>query len=311
MMIGYMLESVCGLLFALGHAFQTTLSRRPFSKNHKKLLATGYKAFFDCAAFFTASIQISCVVVLVRRDFGINANGLGGTETQITWAIALLCMLPLTYSLVILNHINKKKSGYRLFLFYVCWVFYFYTFISTMIGEFAPSQIGAGAGNNGITIITTEEWDQLTDLCLSGVPALSSIEQTVLRAFSATGSLLVATYGLGQLLWFIAERQWPNQTKKLRTKGYAILPERELTPCLITVWIVLLTIVTIPLFWGIFKLRGYQEALANASSNAYVDNQWTFGQVVAIMIFTPVFTKMGYLMVQERSFGSIGNQKRP
>lgn len=311
MMVGYMFESVFGLLFALGLAFHATLSKKPFLGNHLKLIAKGYEAFFDCAAFFTASIQISCVVVLVRRDFGINANGLGGIETQITWAIALLCMLPLTYSLIILNHINKEKSGYRLFLFYVCWIFYFYTFISTMIGEFAPSQIGAGAGNNGITIITTDEWEKLTDLCLSGIPTLGSIEQTVLRTFGAIGSSLVATYGLGQLLWFVAERQWPNQTKKLRTKGYAILPEIEITQCLIIIWIVILIILTIPQFWGVFRLRGYQKALANNSSNAYVDNQWTFGQVVAVMIFAPVFTEVGYLIIQERSFASIENRRGP
>jgi hypothetical protein len=171
-------------------AFQTPVSKTRFSEKYTTLLAKGCNTFFDCAVFFTVSIQISCVVVLVRRDFGINANGVGGLTTQITWAIALLCMLPLIYPLTVLSHISKEKGGYKFFLFCGCWVLFSYTFISQMIGEFTPSQVGEGAGDGGTTIITTDEWNKLTDLCFSGVQVMSSTEQAVLRGFGATGSLV-------------------------------------------------------------------------------------------------------------------------
>ncbi len=59
-------------------------------------------------------------------------------------------------------------------------------------------------------------------------------------------------------------------------------------------------LLTIPQLWGVLRLRGIQKGLADATSNVYVDNQWTFGQVVAVMIFVPVFTEVGYLWMKER-----------
>lgn len=59
-------------------------------------------------------------------------------------------------------------------------------------------------------------------------------------------------------------------------------------------------LLTIPQLWGVLRLRGIQKGLADATSNVYVDNQWTFGQVVAVMIFVPVFTEVGYLWIKER-----------
>jgi len=245
------------------------------------------------------SIQISCVVVLVRRDFGINANGLGGITTQIVWAIALLCMMPLIYPLVVLGCISGEKEGYRFFLFCGCWVLFFYTFISQMIGEFAPSQIGEGAGSGGATIITDDEWNKLTDLCLSGVQVMTTLEQKILTVFGAAGSLVVSTYGLIRLLWFIGERQWPNKTMIIRNGACSKLSRDRRMFYTVIAWVILLTILTVPQFWGVFRLRGIQKDLANATSNAYVDNQWTFGQVVAVMIFAPVFTEVGYHLIQE------------
>ena len=64
--------------------------------------------------------------------------------------------------------------------------------------------------------------------------------------------------------------------------------------------VVLVPLLTIPQFWGLVRLRGIQKALANSTTNAYTDNQWTFGQVVAVMIFAPVFTEVGYSWLQER-----------
>jgi hypothetical protein len=209
-------------------------------------------------------------------------------------------MMPLIYPLVVLGYISKEKEGYRFFLFCGCWVLFFYTFISQMIGEFAPSQIGEGAAAGGTTIITDDEWNKLTTLCLSGVQATTTLEQKILTGFGAAGSLVVSAYGLIRLLWFIGERQWPNQTRAIRKRALPKLSSGRKTTYTVIFWIVLLTILTIPQFWGVFRLRGIQKSLANATSNAYVDNQWTFGQVVAVMIFAPVFTEVGYHLIRDR-----------
>jgi hypothetical protein len=307
MVIGYIFESVLGLIFASSLAFlpstfttETSTSATKPRDLAEKLLKEGCTTFFNCAVFFTASIQIACVVVLIRRDFGISANGLGGLTTQITWAIALLCMLPLLYPMVILGYIDKARSGYRLFLFCGCWLLFFYTFISQMIGVFAPTQIGEGAGEGGTTIITDEQWSKLTTLCLKDVNTLTEKEQKVLSSFGAAGSIVISIYGFGYLLGFIAKRQWQEKTEVFQRKISSHLQKRNWERHLIRSWILLILVLTVPQIWGVLRLREIQKALARATGNFYVDNQWTFGQVVAVMLFAPVFTEVGYMFVRER-----------
>jgi hypothetical protein len=48
------------------------------------------------------------------------------------------------------------------------------------------------------------------------------------------------------------------------------------------------------------RLRGIQKGLADATKDVYVDTQWTFGQVVAVMIFVPVFTEVGYVWLKDK-----------
>ncbi|CZR57808.1 uncharacterized protein PAC_07697 [Phialocephala subalpina] len=293
MVVGYFCASILGFLFALSLAFHEPL-RRKSSTKHGKLLKDGYENFFECAIFFAASIQIACIIVLVRKDFGISANGLGGFTVQITWAVALLCMLPLLYPMVVLTYIDSEKNNYRLFLFCGCWLLFFYTFISQMIGNFGPTQIGTGAGGGGVTIITTDEWDTLTTLCLTGVKPLSNAEQRVLSGFGAAGSLLVTLYGLALILWFIGERLLPDHAETMKKRTTSFISKEQWRIYIITIVLVLVPTLTIPQFWGLLRLRGIQKALANATGNAYVDNQWTFGQVVAVMLFAPVATGMGF-----------------
>jgi hypothetical protein len=225
MVIGYFLASIIGFLFALSLTFHEPISTKPPLTNHSSLFAEACKFFFDCAVFFAIGIQISCVVVLVRRDFGISANGLGGLTVQITWAVGLLCMLPLIYPMFVLRYTDKARNNYRLFLFCGCWLLFCYTFISQMIGDFGPSQIGQGAGGGGTTIINTDEWNTLTSLCLGGINYLSTAEQKVLSGFGAAGSIIVTTYGLLSLLWFITTRRFPERAKDVRRRLSLILPE--------------------------------------------------------------------------------------
>jgi hypothetical protein len=298
MIIGYFFESLLGLLFALSLAFHRPISSTSPTR-FRDILSEGCKQFFECAIFFSASIQIACVIVLVRQDLGISANGLGGITVQITWAVALLCMLPLVYPMVILEYVEKERSNYRLFLFSGCWLLFFYTFISQMIGEFGHSQIGQGAGPGGVTIITTDEWNTLTSLCLAGAETFSHRAQKILNGFGATGSLFISIYGLAYLLWFIAKRQFRKQADSLENKISARVSNEQRRIYIVGSMLVIIPLLTVPQFWGVLRLRSMQKALADATSNAYADNQWTFGQVVAVMIFAPVFTEVGYLVVQK------------
>lgn len=241
------------------------------------------------------------MVVLARKDFAVSANGMGGLTVQITWAIALLCMLSLLYPMVVLNFTDRNKSNHRFFLFCGCWLLFFYTFVSRMIGDFAPTQVGEGAGEGGQTIITIENWESLESLCFNGVQTLGSIEQKVLTGFGATGSIVVSIYGLGYLLWFIAKQHSFSKIEAIEERFQS--DQQDLGRKLqrkIVLWATLgILILSVPQIWGILRLRVIQQAMARASGNDYVDNQWTFGQVVSVMLFAPVFTEMVYSWVKK------------
>ncbi|KAH8661677.1 hypothetical protein BGZ60DRAFT_433479 [Tricladium varicosporioides] len=305
MIVGYIFESALSLLLAVGFLIQKAniqaLRPKALTEHTSSLLKAAlkkaHKKFFDCAIFFTASIQIACVVVLVRRDFGISANGIGAFTTQITWAIAVLSMLPLLYPLVALESLTKSRSRYRLFLFSCCWLLSFYPFVSLMMGSFAPSQIGEGKGDGGRTDIRYEEWEKLTTLCLTGINTLTSREEMIPAAVGVASSLVVTIYALIRLAYCILSNFSTSVPSLLHSKISTLLTTRRQI-YLIFSWILIVLSLTIPQFWGVWRLRGIQNSLADATRNTYVDNQWTFGQVVAVMIFAPVFTEVGYFLLE-------------
>lgn len=167
-----------------------------------------------------------------------------------------------------------------------------------MIGDFAPSQMGEGAGEGGATLITNEEWEKLNTLCLEGVETLSTKEQNILSYFGAAGSLLVIIYGLIRLFLYIALGILPSSTEKAHSKITSLLKRRNYATYLTYTWCNVIFLLTIPQFWAVLRLRGIQRSLAGNTNNTYVDNQWTFGQVLAVMIFAPVFTEMGFLFMR-------------
>ncbi|CAG8954199.1 hypothetical protein HYFRA_00005819 [Hymenoscyphus fraxineus] len=298
MILGYFCEFVLGLFFALCFATLRLVSPK-FSTTFRPLLEKGCSVFFDSAVFFAISIQIACTIELIRRDFGISANELGGFTTQITWAIALLSMLPLLNTLDTMDSIDSAKSGYRFFLFCCCSVLFFYTFVSRMIGDFAPSQIGEEAAELGTTIVRNVDWDKLNILCLSGVDILSTGEQNVLSVFGAAGSLLVIMYGLVRLLWYIAIGLFPSYLKKTQPISTFVLRRNNFSVSLTFVWCFVISLLTIPQLWGVLRLRGIQRNLAGNTNNVYVDDGWSFGQILSVMIFAPVFTEMGFLFIRK------------
>jgi hypothetical protein len=132
------------------------------------------------------------------------------------------CSLTL-YAATHLSYVSSEVHGQREMQLSTlpvcgCWFSFFYTFISQMIGDFGPSQVGQGASGGGTTIITTDDWNILTTLCLANVDYLSTAEQKVLGAFGAARSILVTTYGFLNLLWLITTRRFPDRAKAIRNK---------------------------------------------------------------------------------------------
>lgn len=150
--------------------------------------------------------------------------------------------------------------------------------------------------------MTDDEWTALTMLCMEDVNDLSKTEEMVLKVFGAAGGLLVTLYGLASLLWFIVSRlphlhsQRETMSKHLTT----FFPKNRRKSATISFLMVILPTLTTPLFWGILRLRSIQKQLAEGSRGVYTDNQWTFGQVVSVMIFVPVLVEIGRTLAKQR-----------
>lgn len=120
-----------------------------------------------------------------------------------------------------------------------------------------------------------------------------------MTVFGVAGSLIVLMYGPIILLWIVLTTYFPKLAKIVKEKAMHAFPQRGKDRLAIRFFIILILILTVPGFWGIFRLRSIQRLLAIATNNAYVDNEWTFGQVVAVMLFVPVFTELGFSAMQD------------
>lgn len=215
-------------------------------------------------------------------------------------------MLPLLYPLTILEYGDaeqRERGNYRLLLFCGCWIPFFYTFISQMIGYFGKSQVGTGQGEGGTTIITSEEYGALTSLCLAGGQYLTNTEENVIRVFGALGSIVVSIFSIAHLLWLIVERRFEEQAKDVRQRVSSILPKDRKETMIIRILVIVIPVLSIPQIWGVLRLRSLQQSLAMNSDDSYTDNQWTFGQVVAVIVFLPVLSEMGYLWLHRTTMG--------
>ncbi|KAH7354661.1 hypothetical protein BKA65DRAFT_226687 [Rhexocercosporidium sp. MPI-PUGE-AT-0058] len=313
MVVGYFLASILGLVFT---ALLALTSQIPTPQ--RKVLISGFKTYFNSLIYFSASIQIASLIVLIRKDFGISANGLGGFTVQITWAVALLCMLPLLYPMVALPHYDgdyrlEEGRKYRLALFESCWCLWVYPFISSMIGILAPSQVGSGAGPDQTTIVTADEWAVLRSLCMEGVHELSNAEEKALQGFVVLDGLIVTLFGFILLLWFIITQIPQLQSSANAIKAYfseEIFPQNRKRVVTAILLLIVLPTLTIPHFWGIMRLRSIQQQMAEGSRGVYTDNQWTFGQVVSFMIFVPVVVEMVRTWYRERRLEKEEARKR-
>lgn len=259
-------------------------------KSKKQTLAKSLKEAFtvyaDAALFLGLSIQIAALAVLVQKDFGISATGLGGITVQVTWAVSLITMLPLML-LVALRSILLERPHLRFLIVCVCWAPFTYIFISRMIATYGPSQIGTG----GAAVISPEDWAMIENICLSGVRTLNSSESKALDVFGVGGSLFISLIVLGKF-FFCLPSQTPDQKEVRRaSRLYAMFHNKRASGLIIFGVFVF----GVSQIWAIIRLRVFERSMAQTVLTSFVDNQWTFGQVVAVIVFAPVFVELLYL----------------
>ena len=256
----------------------TTSSRRA-----TKAVRVAFASYTDAAIMLAFSIQLASLVLLVKKDYSISAAGFGTLTIEVTWAAALLTMLPLAMQSWL--DVKEERPGITLVLISISWVFFMFTFLSRMALSFGPSQVGSGSSD----VLTITQWSNIEYLCFKGISQLDAPSATAFDIFAIGGSVLVSLAILGKLIRVI-------MCNRMSTRAEAITQRVNLVPR--WVWsAALISNVVLwgePQVWAIFEFRGIQQKLAAAVNGADQDGQWSFGQIIAGVVFLPVFVDLVY-----------------
>lgn len=282
--IAYSMELLLAVLLAVGVTLWNPSEQTRCISNsvHK-----AYDVFADAAVLFTGSIQLACVIILVRKDFGISAGGMGGLTVEVTWNAALLTMLPTT--LLCFVPAKLKRRQLRFGIVCILLAFFVYTFLSRMIANFGPSQISNADG----AVITPSNWTIIQDLCFANQPQLqlSCSETITFDVFAIGGSVFVSFSLVGILLWAVLMQQaaelgerWGKSPllKQLQGEKFHLFLIFN-----VFVW-------GVPQIWAILKFRDMQQTLATSIGGEDSDNGWSFGQIISVAVFLPVFIEVIY-----------------
>ena len=225
----------------------------------------------------------------MKKDYSISAAGFGTLTIEVTWAAALLTMLPLAMQSWL--DVEEERPGITIVLISVSWVFFLFTFLSRMALSFGPSQVGSG--NNDV--LTTTQWSNIEYLCFKGISQLDEPSAIAFEVFAIGGSILVSFAILGKLVWVI-------MCNRITTRAEAIKQRANFIPrwALSAVLISSVALWGAPQVWAIFAFRGIQQKLAAAVNGTDQDGEWSFGQIIAVVVFLPVFVDLIYGYVEGR-----------
>ena len=286
------MELFFGVLLGIGIIH---LKRSDSKKSVSCAVHRAFGVFADAAILFTFSVQLASVVILIKKDFGISAKDFGGLTVEVTWAAALLTMLPML--LVCSCGAKLDRPEVRLSIICISWVLFLYTFMSRMISDFGPSQIGVSKPGAQPAVISPGEAANIEQLCWTDGSDLSKQEKVAFDIFTIGGSLFLSTVVVSTLIWVLLTRRQPDTVKRWKHSGVLTVNifnlmslelARLLMVCNVFLW-------GVPQLWAILRFRAMQQALAVSIGSSDQDNSWSFGQIVALVIFLPVLLEFAYV----------------
>ncbi len=302
MIIGYIISNVLGLALAISLIALRSLPRTSLGDHYIFVLTKGFIVFFDCAIYFSFAVQIASMIELWRVMNGLHDGDVGPKTVSITLAISTLTMLPSLYALYTpmlfqipvqdsraIGNIRDTKQPLRIVLIMICLLLTIcvqgarehYSFGECTHDRFGRADRCKRSEDEEIEL--ARKFEKIHAICLAraktpgagrlveNVYAFGMI-QCVLIAFAVTCKIL--------RLWY-QRRRHQRHSKDLEFR----MPIRYLWAAII---VCLLLIFAIVQLLAILWLRNEQLQMAKVSGTTNSDGDWTFGQVVAVTLFTPV-----------------------
>lgn len=123
---------------------------------------------------------------------------------------------------------------------------------------------------------------------------IGSKQEMIMTAFGIVSWLLIALIVIHKIVLSALKAKHQRQFMWLKSHGFTsdgnkfqIVPFR-LILCA-TIYMVLIV-----QFWSFFRLRQFQSSMTEAAGGKFPDGQWTFGQIVAVVVFLPVAAEALY-----------------
>jgi hypothetical protein len=283
------------------------------------VLVGGIASFFDSAVYFALAIEIATTTILVAKDYESTITAFGDYESRIATIACTLCLLPLTYPIIILSYPSspcdkdtRDKQAYRKCLFCIAVLASVYPFLSQSVRTWTPTQIGDGRGDGGVTYVDTHDWDIVEKVCIGTVEYLTERENTIIGAFQMVASLFVILFSICILvppaLRRLSYRYGDDHPiRKPMTAFCSRLSRTCQQSPLKYILLVVPVCLAAPLLWGFWRIRTLQTQLAMATGREYEGDEWGFGQVMAITIFVPVAAEMIFAAMRGRGPAMVEN----
>jgi len=183
--------------------------------------------------------------------------------------------------------LKDDRTELRLCMISMGFVLSLINFVCRMITTYSEGQIGSGPGK----VITRVELDQIQLLCYRDRHDLSPAGSSVVEIFSIGGSLWVAcriVLALVDQCVTTSGRSPAGRTWQSLKGG--LKKERSGT----VVSVIAHAVWSIPLFWALVTLRSWQKEFAASLNQQSGSDVWSFGQIIAVVVFLPVLNELLY-----------------
>ncbi|TGJ72583.1 hypothetical protein EYR41_004466 [Orbilia oligospora] len=247
-------------------------------------------SLYLCIVWLCVSTQIASIVFLVRVDFGLNASGMEFPSMEITWAVSTLMLLPLLHLCFLPNQVGYRDGGlanpkpfsdidsqkilkpseseiFRFQALSFCWLLSGYPFLSRMLETFSP---------NGVKGITIQE-------------------QMLFTRFGVASWIWVTIFTLAGLVRVFLTRREYEESKVLDkiTRATSISPAIGIRSKTLPNFLRFSLMVVNPVLagvsmWAIFRLQQYQGDILEKAEDKSEAPDWSFGQVMALLVYGPV-----------------------
>ena len=146
---------------------------------------------------------------------------------------------------------------------------------------FGPSAIGGKS-----QVISTSEWNVIETACTAGVDGVSNQEILAMDFFSVAGSVFVCLATVTKIIWLAVQRHHKDSRLVQRVRELWSQNSGQQSRLSMVLFIAI-PIIAVSQLWTVFRLRTFQQQIAQIAGNDDSDGLWTFGQIVAVTIFVP------------------------